>query len=262
MGKYSHILLCSDLDGTLLDSRGELSAENIDAIERFCAEGGKFCISTGRLPSHLLQFVDKDFFNCPIICSNGAAIYDFSCDKVLYERTLGEKMGEVAEFIAQNCAHILESTFFVNLEKFIYKGFGESIEQIREVIKNPAYKLVMHMDTPENTIRLRDMLRERFSEYFNFARSWNTGLEVLNKYATKGDTVRVLKKILGGDYISVCVGDYENDITMVEKADFGCAVANAVPELKAVADRTICSNDEHAIKYIVENICGELKKEA
>lgn len=52
----------------------------------------------------------------------------------------------------------------------------------------------------------------------------------------------------------ICVGDYENDFTMLEAADIGCAVQNAVEALKDRADRVICSNDEHAIRYIVDHL--------
>ena len=259
MGKYSHILLCSDLDGTLLDKEGKMSGENIDAIKYFCAEGGKFCIATGRLPSHLLQFADKDFFKCPIICSNGAAIYDFEKDEVLYSRPLGKKLPDLVDFLEKNSGHVLETTLFVNLEKGMCIGFSESIERIREHINQTVYKIVMRTDSPESAVTLRDRLKVHFGADFNFSRSWDTGVEILDAHATKGDTIGKLKEILGGGYFCICVGDYENDITMIEKADLGCAVANAVPEVKRAAGRVVCSNNESAIKYIVENICGEVK---
>lgn len=255
MGKYDKFLICSDLDGTLLNREGRLTQENLDAIKYFCENGGRFCISTGRLPSHLLRYVDKEFFNCPAICCNGACIYDFSKDKILYSRPFENGIGKLLPFILNNADAIVHVTLFTGLTKTDFDRFDRNVYDFIDKNTLPIYKLVMCIDTPENTEALRDKLKENFSNYFNFSRSWSTGLEVLNKDATKGDTVERLKGILHDDYISICVGDFENDLTMIQKADVGCAVENAVPILKEAADEIICSNDGHAIKYIVENIC-------
>ena len=53
---------------------------------------------------------------------------------------------------------------------------------------------------------------------------------------------------------TIAVGDYNNDIAMVKAAGVGYAVANAVDELKAVADKITVSNNEHAIARIIKEI--------
>lgn len=257
MGRYDNILICSDLDGTLLSS-GSVSSENVEAINRFCDEGGRFCISTGRLASHLLNFFPKEFFKTPVICCNGACIYDFNEDKILYSRPLSEKKYEICDFLEKNSEHIVRTTIFVGLENKWCEGFKENAPWIRKTLDDTVYKMVFSMQNAESAVELRDKLNENFGEFFNFSRSWDTGVEILDVHATKGDTLSHLKNILPGSYTSICVGDYENDITMIKAADIGCAVANAAEQLKVVADRIICSNDEHAIKYIVENICDDL----
>ena len=50
MGKFDGILICTDLDGTLINSSEKVSKENLDAIEYFKANGGLFTFVTGRLP--------------------------------------------------------------------------------------------------------------------------------------------------------------------------------------------------------------------
>lgn len=258
MGKYDNVLICSDLDGTLLRSDGTLSDENREAIDRFCDEGGKFCISTGRLPSHLLKFFPKEFFKSPVICCNGACIYDYMEDRVLYSRPLSDKKHEIYNFLEKNSSHIIRTTIFVELKLNACEGFKENAAWIKDTLCNTVYKMVLSIDSPEAAIELRDKLTQKFGEFFNFSRSWDTGVEILDISATKGHTINHLKNILGGSCTTICVGDYENDITMIQAADIGCAVKNAVPQLKEAADRIMCSNDEHAIKYIVENICDEL----
>ena len=57
MGKFSGILLCTDLDGTLYRNDKTVSDENLDAIEYFKNKGGLFTFITGRVPKNLLKFV-------------------------------------------------------------------------------------------------------------------------------------------------------------------------------------------------------------
>ena len=252
MNNYSNILLCSDLDGTLINSNGGLSYENRQAIKDLMQGGGKFCLATGRLPSHLLNFFEKSDLECPVICCNGACIYDFSSDKILYECHLGNKIGNVIEYIAENTNNVNAMYCFEDLQRH-----DLDIDKLRDSNISRAYKAVLVMDNPNSAIEMRNILNECFGADYSFSRSWSVGLEILNINATKGKTVQRIKDILGDDRVSVCVGDYENDISMIKMADIGCAVDNAVSELKAVADRIVCSNDDNAIRYILDNILSE-----
>ena len=82
------------------------------------------------------------------------------------------------------------------------------------------------------------------------------GLEFINRESDKGGAVRFLKERTGADLL-VTVGDYENDIPMLEEADIGYAVANAIDEVKAAADRvTEWKNSEGAVAEII----GEIEK--
>lgn len=255
MGRYSGILLCSDLDGTLLNSGGQVSKENAQAVRRFRAEGGVFCLATGRLPRYLLQYGDKLDFDGPMICSNGSCIYDFATDKLLYARPISGDLVPLIQYILEHGApHIERLVIFAGLESVAFENLPMQRERILAQAKHPVHKIVMRMDREDNTLALKAALMERFGESFNFSRSWDTGLEILDPLATKGHTVRHLRGMLGGISKVVCVGDYENDITMLKMADIGCAVANAVESVKAVADRVICSNDEHAIRYLVDRL--------
>lgn len=255
MGRYSGILLCSDLDGTLLNSDRQISEENAQAVRQFRAQGGVFCLSTGRLPRYLLQYGDKLDFDAPMICSNGSCIYDFALDKLVYACPISGDLAPLIQYILEHGApHIERLVIFAGLESVAFENLPAQQEQIFAQAKHPVYKIVMRMDREDNTLALKAALIERFGDSFNFSRSWDTGLEILDPLATKGHTVQRLRDMLGSISKVVCVGDYENDITMLKMADIGCAVANAVEPVKAVADRIICSNDEHAIRYLVDRL--------
>ena len=79
-------------------------------------------------------------------------------------------------------------------------------------------------------------------------------LEIMNSDAGKGNALLWLAQQLGIDRAdTISVGDTDNDQSMIEAAGLGLAVANACQPLKAVADAVICSNDEHAIAYILSH---------
>ncbi|MEE1329409.1 MAG: HAD hydrolase family protein, partial [Oscillospiraceae bacterium] len=70
--KYDKIALFTDLDGTLLNGRRQVSDENLQALARFTAEGGLFGISTGRAPSNALDVLPPLPINTWSVFLNGA----------------------------------------------------------------------------------------------------------------------------------------------------------------------------------------------
>ena len=97
MGKFDGILLCTDLDGTLLSSKSVVSDGNIRAINYFKEQGGKFAFVTGRVPKGaglMRKWVEP---NAPIVVFNGAGVYDFDKKELLWGTYLTEKAKKVVE---------------------------------------------------------------------------------------------------------------------------------------------------------------------
>ena len=90
MGRFRGVLLATDYDDTLYSTNATISPENRQAIEYFVAEGGKFCISTGRSYINFAIQMEKERLpvNAPVILSNGASIYDFATEKSLWLKHL------------------------------------------------------------------------------------------------------------------------------------------------------------------------------
>ena len=90
------------------------------------------------------------------------------------------------------------------------------------------------------------------AEKFDFIRSERRLYEVLPKGTSKGALLLKLADLLGVDRKkTIAVGDYNNDISMIECAGVGIAVSNARKCVKAVADRITVSNEENAIAQII-----------
>ena len=82
-------------------------------------------------------------------------------------------------------------------------------------------------------------------------------MAIFKKSNDKGSAIKRLASHLGVK-LTIAVGDYENDIDMIEAADIGYAVANAIPAVKAVADRITVSVHEHALAAIVRELEAEI----
>ena len=79
-------------------------------------------------------------------------------------------------------------------------------------------------------------------------------VEIFSKDAGKGNALLRIANHLGIDQSeTIAVGDSPNDETMLRAAGLGLAMGNAWDELLPAADARICTNEEHSIKYILEN---------
>ena len=99
MGKFDGLLLCTDLDATLLNDDHKVSEENIRAIEYFKSEGGKFTFVTGRVPTGARLMLEYVKPNVPVVTFNGAGVYDFEEDKLLWGTYLEDGAKDLIEFV-------------------------------------------------------------------------------------------------------------------------------------------------------------------
>ena len=76
MGKFDGVLLVSDFDDTLYDSHCQVPRRNLEALDRFLAQGGRFTVATGRAHRTFAPYVHLAPVNAPVVLSNGSAIYD------------------------------------------------------------------------------------------------------------------------------------------------------------------------------------------
>lgn len=248
MGIFDGVLLCSDIDGTLTDNTS-VPERNAAYLRYFMDNGGMFTLSTGRLPRYLKEMKSSVTPNVPMVCVNGTAIYDLSTQEVLYEAKLSHPLKE--EIIRYVAAKQPEAKCFVyNVEHIL------DIRQADDAFS--PNKMVFHTPDEETAISLAKELREKFGDRIQAGRSWNVGLEVIPIDAGKGVCVKKLKELLGAKFL-ICVGDYENDITMLQVADIGYAVENALESVKAAADRVTVSNTRGAIAEIIKLTEQELR---
>jgi hypothetical protein len=265
MGKFTGYLICTDCDGTLTYEPGKVSDENAKAIKYFQEEGGLFTLATGRFPDHVDLFRDKIQINAPMVSLNGTLLYDVN------NGTMINKWGLPTEQCYELLSYVKES--YEKLHDFWVNGvlsdgtFGsisynlsehssedDSLKKALEEFPCEMLKMVI-AGNAEVILKLQADLKEKFGQSFRFDTSWPEGLEIQAIDSGKGVAVEYMKTHLDTDiHTTIGVGDYENDITLLECADIGYAVDNAIDSVKSIADRVTVSNKDHAIAAIINDI--------
>ncbi len=265
MGRFDGILLCSDLDDTLLTSDKKISQENKKALEMFMSNGGKFAFATGRVPLGARLALEYIVPNAPIICFNGAGIYDFNDNKLLWEKSLDKDAYKVVEYVEQNMpesgievctndkVYFCRTNRIVRIHKQIEK-FPDNDSDYRSIQED--WKKVIFMQEHEEMPKIKKLIAESgYSDSYSFIQSSPNYYELLPKGATKGDALRELARILGIDESrTIGVGDNENDFTLVRYAGIGVAVSNAVSMVRDAADYITVDNNHSALCAIIEGL--------
>lgn len=266
MKKLEGILICSDLDGTLLREDKSISAENLQAIEYFKSHGGIFTFITGRMPYFVTDICKAVRPNAPFGCINGGGLYDYGADAYVWHQTLPREAFELVEYAMQMLPSLgyhvntFEKTYFVveNSAMAVFRnatGLPDLTCDWQE-IDEPIAKVVFGDEDVSVIERLDALLRAHpLADRFDFIRSEKTLYEILPKGTHKGVSLQKMCEHLGISMErTVAVGDYNNDVGMLRAAKCGIAVANATDEAKAAADHITVSNEEHAIAKIIRDI--------
>ncbi len=255
MGKYEGFLLCADFDGTFALPGAALSAENLDAVKRFQDGGGLFTIASGR-PIPFIRELTRSFeVNAPIIALNGTVVCDPDTFAPLHEHPMGEDVLPVLDQAARRgfCGRMALWNA-TELHNRWTEDDGVLPGEYFARLPRPWYKAVLVQDDAA-TLALRDWFHLCWGDRFTGSRSWPQGFEIQALGAGKGAALRWIREYLGSRvHTAVGAGDFENDISLIRDADIGYAVANALPEVRAAADRVTVANTGHAIAAIIADL--------
>ena len=264
LGKFEGVLLVSDFDDTLIGAHSlRLSEENRTAIEWFMAEGGRFTIATGRSHLTFAPQVPKVPMNAPVVLSNGAALYDFQTDRLLFQSSLPDRIiSDLYEVIRQ----------FPEIGFELYHGEDMYAFQPNRITENHSKKVGIsytvctdpaHVPQPfvkaifqQHTDMLRQVqsfVRTRWREHYEIIFSNRHLLELTARGSTKGEQVRRLAGLLGISAAHLyCVGDNQNDLPMLELANIGFCPADAAEEvLSQPFVQRMPSSDDHCIAHVI-----------
>ena len=260
MKKFEGYLIHSDLDGTF--AKGEtIYRENVEAIKYFTENGGKFAFCTGRPTDCLRDLKMLDIINAPVCILNGAVIYDYEKEKVLFEKRLSFKVSQFLSCIKKYSAKIdrIRCYFSHNGDSFL-GGIDDYIPQ--EQLSIYPIKTVCYFKNGEDADEFKSSVSQL--SLFNdtlITKSCPILVDFNNFNATKGTALKFSKEFLDGIHTTVGIGDYDNDIELLKGADLKVAVSNAVPQLKEIADIIAKPVEEFALADLVKIIENKLESD-
>lgn len=265
--------ICTDIDGTLLDNRRELSTRTIQAIKSI-KDKMPVILASSRMPSamrHLQR--ELDILDHPLICYNGGYIIRYKADgvtpDVLDSVTIPVPVCEaILQQVNVKTTHVSLYTedhwyapqvdHWTEREARVTKVLPQ-IASWQEVLSRwqneglGAHK-VMCMGPEEDMNALESALNEALSEKIHIYRSKSTYIEIAPRSISKASAlIQVLQVYYKLDILqAMAFGDNYNDIDMLHSAGYGVAVANAREEVKAVVRYTTASNIEDGVAAILE----------
>lgn len=266
-------LVASDLDGTLLKNDQTLSPENAAAIAEMTRRGVQFAVSTGRTYGEIPASLRENEAIRWYICSDGGLIYDKQARKSYTVCMEGPLQKLVLDTLfAHGCfftAHCNGVSYYdgsrMAPEELRYNNVSPYFQQLVKECDEPAedfVKFAYAMDGieqitaffPSDEVLAR--CRQQLLATGQIETAWSNPcyMEIYHADAGKGRGLRHLAQILGIEAeATIAIGDTVNDSSILQAAGLGLATDNAKPELKAIADAVICSNEDHVAAYVLEH---------
>ena len=254
--KYKAVAL--DLDGTLLDSQGDVSEKNKNKIQALSDAGVIVILATGRYYVQMSSVLNRLNFTGILISTDGAVTIDVNQKKVLRDYSFHiHDVEETIRLCREREIHVAVNTAFHYYVESIsdfhqehYQKYSTKYANIPDLleIKEPILKFVVsdhrfmngwqHVEYGEHLRKRADAEHYKEIVHQNTCKT-NAIRDVLNQYQIPPEEL-------------IAIGDYYNDIDMLEFAGMGIAMGNAPDEVKRIANDVALTNDEDGVCYALE----------
>ena len=269
---FSDILLTVDYDRTLTGPDSTIPEKNLEAIRYFMENGGTFTVNTGRSIPMIKIFRDIVPVNAPLLLYNGSAAYDIRTDTMLFCHEIQDDPWTVVNTCRKEFPDLtveiqgLDAHYCFESNP-MWDAFSDRNHCARAMAKpghvfDPFLKFSLYGEirsdrvsdlfegSPEEFARIdraQQRLQEMYGDRMDVFRSAARILDIHAKGVSKMRSARELKEKLHKS-ILVCVGDGENDVSMLNGADYAFCPSDAV-----VADRypNVCKCGDGAVADVI-----------
>jgi Cof subfamily protein (haloacid dehalogenase superfamily) len=262
-------MVATDVDGTLIDEREQVSPRTRAAVAALVADGVPFVLATGRPPRWIAPVV-AGLAHAPLcVCGNGAVVYDAATDRILESSTLDPDeltwIAQAAERLLPGCglaaervgrsAHDAATPQFVSSPEYEHAWLNPDDTRVSraEVVAAPAIKMLIRVRGATSADMVA-ALAPALAGRADLTYSTDNGLiEVSALGVTKASGLATVAERLGVGHESIIAfGDMPNDVPMLSMAGHGVAMANAHPAALAAADEVTDTNSAHGVARVLE----------
>lgn len=252
------------MDGTLLNSQRVLTSPVIDALQRASYSGITVCLASGRALSTLKPFQLQAGLSGPLVTCNGAYVLDADGRELAHhylQEDTASRILDAAESLGVHINVYEKDRIFLSkageyADTYARRtGVKVDLEDVGSHRSAQATKILL-MDEPETISRLLDRFSQELShDEAVLVRSEADYLEFLPPGINKGKGVEVVANSMGIGFDQVAaLGDYDNDVEMLEYAGHSGAMANGAEKVRAIADVVVPPNDEGGAIVFIDSV--------
>ncbi|KAH6755113.1 haloacid dehalogenase-like hydrolase family protein [Perilla frutescens var. hirtella] len=262
--KFGYIFC--DMDGTLLNSKSQISLPTAEALKEASTRGVKIVIATGKTrPAvmnifKMVNLAGKDGIISefsPGVFVQGLLVYGRQ-GREIFRRNLDptvcreallyslEYKIPIIAFTEDRCLSLFEHQLVDSLHTVYHEPKAEIIPSVEQLMAGVEIQKLIFLDTAEGVAgTLRPYWAEATADRASVVQAVPDMLEIVPPGTSKGSGVRILLDHLGATPDEVmAIGDGENDVEMLQLASLGVALSNGSEKAKAVANVIGISNDE------------------
>lgn len=257
--RLSDFVIMSDVDGTLINADGQIPARNLAAVQRFTQAGGKFGIATGRSKELTRELAAAVGVNSVCVLYNGGALYDFAKEEFIMRIYLPDQARAYVAGIMQRFPDIgvmvVSNTEYYNVTQELDFALHRERTVTRTDIScltDSWYKVLFLIGDGQYD----EFMRYCGAQAFEGVRVVGTNhrlMEMLPLESSKGYALEQLieRTELARENL-VAIGDYFNDLEMIELAGIGATLNTSPEELQHIADLVVGDCENGAVADLIE----------
>ncbi len=256
--------IATDLDGTLLRSDGSLDDRTCCALSAVEAAGAMFVICTARPARWMRPLAEATGHRGVAICANGGVLWDLHTETVLEDFPLDPGIAaEVVALLQENLpggVWAVERSSGFGREPDYWSRWpippGTTVAAIEALVSEPPHKLLFRNDqhTADALLeRARALVGDRAE--LSHSNSAESLIEIAAAGVSKATALERVctERGIASEHV-VAFGDMPNDLAMLQWAGHAVAVANAHPDVLAIADEVTADNDDAGVARVLERL--------
>ncbi len=278
-------LIAIDMDGTLLNSRCQISRENVAAIKQVQTLGIEVVIATGRTYQEVMDLCQQAGIATHVISSNGALVhsqagrklasvtlskqttshivnwleenqyyYEVSAEGAIWSPQYGRQWLE-QEIALYEQNNPLQDLSHLRFEAGLIDRSIKRVDRYRQILEENDIYYKVFVFAADDVRRKAGYAKFGDSKDLTVVSSLDHNFEVMHRDASKGNGLKTLAGTLGIPVQrAVAIGDSYNDVSMLEAAGYSVAMGNARSDIKANCDWVTATNEEHGVAKALERL--------